>query len=171
MPPHCQLEGDHTRAVTVQTGTAERHVARVVFEVQCARAEKIAFSETSSGGTNRVVVAHADGSRPREVVDGMQPSWSPDGAELVYARPMCSYYYGWPESVGLARLAPADGQPVPFSITNEGHDSEPAWSPQGDRIAFSRIRAGRTGLWVVAPTGGTAAGPGRAASTGPSPAS
>ena len=73
-----------------------------------------------------------------------QPSWSPDGSQLVFISPCLgradffetiynesSLYIINADGTGLKQLTPAPGS-----------DFEPAWSPDGTRIAFTSVRGG-----------------------------
>jgi eukaryotic-like serine/threonine-protein kinase len=73
-----------------------------------------------------------------------QPSWSPDGKQLVFISPCLgrgdifetiynesSLYMINADGTGLKELTPAPGS-----------DFEPAWSPDGKQIAFTSVRGG-----------------------------
>jgi len=73
-----------------------------------------------------------------------QPSWSPDGTQLVFISPCLgrgdifetiynesSLYMINADGTGLKELTPAPGS-----------DFEPAWSPDGRQIAFTSVRGG-----------------------------
>jgi Tol biopolymer transport system component len=83
------------------------------------------------------VKVRPDGSGRTVVIPGDHPSvdWSPDGETIAVQ--------------GLA-LAPADGGPPEPVETVEGGGFEPAWSPDGDWIAFSESQRN---LWIVRPDG------------------
>ena len=70
-----------------------------------------------------------------------QPSWSPDGAQIVVTR-----------QDGLAILPAAGGLPLSLTV---GSDSSPAWSADGSWIAFSSSRNGHRDIWIVPAAGGT----------------
>ena len=85
------------------------------------------------------------------------PSWSPDGRWIVYV----SDAEG-PDGVSGERLwiAPATGGEPQRRLT-AGHggdesfsDYYPAWSPDGEHIAFSSNRGDETHIWVVPASGG-----------------
>ena len=75
--------------------------------------------------------------------DGVQtnPAVSPDGARVAY-----EYRYGiWvmnADGTGQKQVSAA-------SPSTAFTDSEPAWSPEGDEIVFSRYRSGDRDLWSV----------------------
>ncbi len=64
----------------------------------------------------------------------LSPSWSPDGAYIIYA----SNENG---SLDLWRKPSGGGDSVPF-ISNDGNESQPAWSPNDNMIAFSSDQGG-----------------------------
>ncbi len=76
------------------------------------------------------------------------PAWSADGRSLAYA---------WrdPTAGGYRiRVADADGSNDRPVTPGDAIDASPAWSPEGDRIAFSSNRDGpRFGVFVMAADG------------------
>ncbi|HEV2087911.1 MAG TPA: hypothetical protein VGR21_06345, partial [Cryptosporangiaceae bacterium] len=107
------------------------------------------------GEPGEIVDVRTDGTDPRdlsnrhgELEDG--PAYSPDGRRIAYTE-----YLGEGSVVG-ARIvvAAADGtdpQPLPGLIRLPGQrDVDPAWSPDGTRIAFARMGPGDTSQILVA---------------------
>jgi hypothetical protein len=94
-----------------------------------APSQRIAFTATSGSGAAAVVVTDANGANRATVAapasDARSPSWSPDGAQLVYAAGGKLYTVG------------ADGKGN-TAVTDGPSDDLPAWSPDGARIAFVR---------------------------------
>lgn len=77
------------------------------------------------------------------------PSWSPDGAWLVYLRN---------DDVGMSNdvvLASSDGSGEPRILTEgKGMRSSPSFSPDGSRIAYLESTSVRTtDIWSIAPDG------------------
>ncbi|MGQ0734020.1 MAG: protein kinase domain-containing protein [Acidobacteriota bacterium] len=114
--------------------------------------ERIAFrSERDGGGT---FLMGATGESPRRVSNaGFNASWSPDGTRLVVASEGIRESFGRETSSPLLVVDIATG-----SVREIGGDDavQPAWSPQGHRIAFWGlwpIGSGRPDLWTIAPDG------------------
>lgn len=94
----------------------------------------------------QVALLRSDGSDLRILTHGPDnsgyASFSPDGKRLVY-RVLGS-------EQGLRILSLQDGTIT--KLTTE-HDNFPAWSPRGDRIAFTGFRAGDFEIYTVRPDG------------------
>ncbi len=82
--------------------------------------------QTSPGG--ELIVANADGSAPRVVGHGMDPSWSPDGSHIAYA--------WWGPNPGIYVMN-ADGSGA-HQVYGGQFTRAPVWSPDGSQIAFYR---------------------------------
>ncbi|WP_353634788.1 S9 family peptidase [Halobacterium sp. NMX12-1] len=84
------------------------------------------------------------------------PAVSPEGERVAYVQQTPESETDYEATV---HVAPTDGgEPRRFTV-EEGVDSEPAWSPSGDRIAFVSTRGAddeRPQLWVVPTDGGEA---------------
>ena len=74
--------------------------------------------------------------------DAREPSWSPDGNQLVFH----GYRNGtW----DLWAIVPGSAEPI--ALTNDPFDDREArYSPLGDHIAFSSDRAGNYDIWLYA---------------------
>ena len=114
---------------------------------------RIAFTSGRSGEweecclffDNRIYLANPDGTDQQELTSGpddFDPDFSPDGNEIVYT------------SEPEIKIVPADGG-SPRTLHPEGAPDlardEPAWSPDGERIAFIQNMKGRpaTEIWVM----------------------
>ncbi|GAB4512635.1 MAG: hypothetical protein OHK0046_12470 [Anaerolineae bacterium] len=92
----------------------------------------IAYEAGLTVGTSDIRLMHVE-TRQITPLTGtdfayIMPTWSPDGADIAYAR------YG-ASAANLWRLDVASRTPQPLTET-VAFDLFPAWSPRGDRIAF-----------------------------------
>jgi Tol biopolymer transport system component len=105
---------------------------------------KLAFRSFISGpygSYGRIFIVNRDGSGLRQLTPETTdytfdegPSWSPDGARLVFSRN------------GAVSLINADGTGL---VSTGVQGSYPAWSPDGARIAFESINGGNDGIFVM----------------------
>lgn len=105
-----------------------------------------AFAQTNPSRNPEIWVMEPDGSNPKKLTDhGQEPSWSPDGKQLVFA----SHRDGLFQIYAIN----ADGTGVRRLTKSNSESSNPAWAPDGS-IAFSAATGDdRRGLFVMNPDG------------------
>jgi Tol biopolymer transport system component len=121
-----------TTGPDVEQGSYSPDGRRIVFEQRSAQ-------DPDNIPLSNVVVARSDGSEPRVVASGTDPSWSPDGVLLLFKTFDRASKQLWiatvrPDGTDLRRLA--------LGV-------HPHWSPDGHRIAFMQDARDRTDIWVM----------------------
>lgn len=119
---------------------------------------RLAFrSERDGGGIFMLDVA--SGAVERIAEEGYLPAWSPDGTRLAFST--LEFTRVEERTTTNGRLKVVDlrtGRVIPVRIDPPALDAiQPAWSPDGRRLAFWSIdSAGRRNVWTVAAGGGPA---------------
>ncbi|MGZ9221400.1 MAG: hypothetical protein ACXW4Q_04780, partial [Anaerolineales bacterium] len=115
---------------------------------------QIAFASARSG-LPQIFLSNADGTTLTQLTTmengACQPSWSPDGSQLVFISP-CSRRAEFFETAyreSSLYLVNSDGTGQKSLTTVPGSDFEPAWSPDGKRIAFTSVRDGNKQIYVL----------------------
>jgi serine/threonine protein kinase/Tol biopolymer transport system component len=113
--------------------------------------EHIAFRSEREGGG--IFIMGATGESPRRLTAfGYNPSWSPDGGEIVFAT----------EGVADPAVRRTVSKIWRVGIANDkkqllwkGDGVQPSWSPNGQRIAFWAVDTGsRRSIWTLPVAGG-----------------
>ena len=111
---------------------------------------QIAFASQRTG-ISQIYLINSDGSDLHPITNlpegACQPSWSPDGARLVFTSPCQHNTDSYRES--SLYFINADGSELTPITTAPGGDFDPAWSPDGSRIAFTSLRDGHKEIYFL----------------------
>jgi serine/threonine protein kinase len=105
----------------------------------------------ATGSTmNRLIWLDRSGHELSEVAaaaDYRAPALSPDGTKIAIRR-----RDGNGSNIDVWVIEPARGTTTRFTF-DPGDDSNPIWSPDGSKIAWSGVRGGREAIWVKTANG------------------
>ena len=147
---NCSVAGNNPVTVDV----VNRRVIPVHFDVTCAATEKdIAFTVDSVSGSDYtpwIFVADSNGAGVKALAQGFGPAWSPDGTKLVLSNYEC-HFVGWDFDTsctgGLVVMDPETRTTT--VLRNDSVGVEPAWSPDGNFMAFDRSDENYARLYVA----------------------
>ena len=115
---------------------------------------QVAFASARLG-IPQIFIINTDSSDPIQLTNleqgACQPSWSPDGSQLVFISPCRArgeVYENLYSDAGIY-LMNADGSGVTPLTEALGADFDPAWSPDGTRIAFTSNRDGQNEIYTL----------------------
>lgn len=131
-------DGSNQRAVT-------GHQSISLSPVWSPTREEIAYVSYFSGSPGLYLVDVESGAKSAILTSGnlnISPSFSPDGNKLVFAR-----------SVGAGNteifVSDRDGSNLRQLTHSSGIDTNPEWSPSGQRIAFTSSRTGSPQVYLM----------------------
>ena len=108
--------------------------------------QEIAF-ESQRDGDKSIWLMDADGSNKRRVVEGREPSWSPDGKIIAFT----SSAFDGNDEIYLIEV---DGSDRVRLTNNRKYDWFASWDPLGKRIAFNSEQFGGQELMIMNAEGG-----------------
>jgi dipeptidyl aminopeptidase/acylaminoacyl peptidase len=102
-------------------------------------------------------MAHIEADDFHDIAKPGDARLSPDGEQVAFVRKVPDDDESYESTI---YLVPSDGSEDPRQFTvSEGGDSQPRWSPSGDRLAFVSNRGkddDRPQLWIIPVSGGEA---------------
>jgi len=113
---------------------------------------QISFSSNRTGST-QIWIMNVDGSQQRPLTnirDGAcMPAWSPDGQKIAFISPCLTRRDRYEGSKIFILDVENGGDSYPLPVPpSPASDYDPAWSPDGDRIAFTSTRAGNPDIFI-----------------------
>lgn len=115
-------------------------------------AGQIAFASIRSG-VPQIYLADLNGEEAIQITDmpngACQPSWAPDGQRFVFIAPCRGLDDLSPYRNASLYIVNADGSGLVTLDASPGGNFDPAWSPDGTKIAFTSMRTGQMEIFVV----------------------
>lgn len=112
---------------------------------------------SGKSGNPQIYLINVDGTGERQLTNreegACQPAWSPNGLQLVFTSPCQSDTEEYPgSSLWLISFNEEDNisDQIPLqTLPGGGGDYDPAWAPDGEQIAFTSRRDGRSQVYIM----------------------
>lgn len=121
-------------------------------------AESIAYVVTDEQGNLDIYVMSADGSHQTRLTSELQvdtePAWGPAGERIAFSSARDSFFttdeYAYERVYGFEiYVMDTDGSGQTNLTNSPSWDTAPAWSPDGDQIAFQSNRDGNREIYLM----------------------
>jgi len=109
--------------------------------------KKLAFEVSDEFLHNDIYVMDVSGSKPRRLVEGISPAWSPDGQKIAYGKRDAGRF-------GQIHVISADGSARRQLTRVKDGACFPDWSPDGEKIAYTAGLGSKSyTIWVISKDG------------------
>jgi len=111
------------------------------------RVKKLALEVSDEFLHNDIYVMDPSGSKPRRLVEGISPAWSPDGQKIAYGTRDAGRF-------GQIYVINADGSARQQLTRVKDGACYPDWSPDGEKIAYTAGLASKSyTIWIMSKDG------------------
>ncbi|MFL6288117.1 MAG: TolB family protein [Actinomycetes bacterium] len=133
---------------SVQSQTPLIQGSGSLYPVAWAPDGRLVVQENKPDGTARLEYADTSTGEVQPWMSGARVEYSPDGQRIVFCRP----HRGDPQNQDIW-VADTDGSHAHRVIATPGDDTSPAWSPDGQTIAFTSNVSGNDDVWTATADG------------------
>jgi TolB protein len=158
-----RADGSHRRRVTRNPGQTGPMSCACDFQPRFSPdGRRIVFQRDLTYDRAAIYVVNVDGSGLRRLtpwaLDAGSPDWSPDGTRIAYSS-YWELHAGHPSELYTIRPDGHGARQLTHHRNANDHSAFPTWSPDGKRIAFTRLQLSGTAsidLFVMRAQGGRA---------------
>lgn len=147
---NCTIDGTRARTVSVSEGTT----AAVHFDVSCVPSLDASLAFVRD---DQIYLAFPDGAAPRRLtntptgVTNADPAWSPDGTRIAFSSNRSDRRDSSRADIAAYDIyvMDADGSNVVRRTSTAWYNGNPAWSPDGQTIAYASYRDDQIHVHIV----------------------